>query len=167
MSHMNGHQAAVLLEEELRKHPEYQETQDVEYLLYLLDIERNARRAEREAAARNFAAVTEIAQRLAAKEEAGLLPLIVGPQDVYFVADEQGRIKIGVAKSVPQRLAALQTASATPLRLLGVIPGGGMPLEKLLHARFSDHRIRAEWFSADILDDVQKLLDVLGAEEEA
>jgi len=80
-----------------------------------------------------------------------------GPQSVYFIADEHGNVKIGYASSVGWRLANLQTANASELTLLVEIPDGGPKLERELHKRFSEHRVRGEWFrlAPEILDYIE------------
>lgn len=64
---------------------------------------------------------------------------------VYLISNGP-YVKIGVAKSVRRRLAALQTASAAKLTLLGVLPGGRL-LEQNLHARYASKRVQGEWFA--------------------
>jgi hypothetical protein len=64
---------------------------------------------------------------------------------VYFISDDLGHIKIGVAKDVSLRREGLQTASPTELRIEAT-QRGGVPVEKKLHARFSDARMIGEWF---------------------
>ena len=69
------------------------------------------------------------------------------PTDVYFVqSGESGPIKIGVAVDVAARIAVLQTATPTPLELLGVVPRGGRELERLLHKELAEDRLTGEWF---------------------
>ncbi len=68
------------------------------------------------------------------------------PRSVYFIADEYGNVKIGYAVCVGYRLSCLQTGNASELTLLAEIPGGGPPLERELHERFAEHRVRGEWF---------------------
>lgn len=68
---------------------------------------------------------------------------------VYFIADEDGFIKIGFAKSVASRLAALQTASRQELTLLAAIPGS-MSDEAALHRKFTSDHVRGEWFRPSI-----------------
>lgn len=64
---------------------------------------------------------------------------------VYFI--QAGRsIKIGLATNVKARMAELQTGNHEELQLLGFIPGDRC-LERQLHRRFSEFRIRGEWFS--------------------
>lgn len=64
---------------------------------------------------------------------------------VYFV-EAEGRIKIGWSKRVATRMAALQTGNATPIRLLGTIPGA-RSVERRLHDRFAHLRLSGEWFN--------------------
>src|SRR3990167_7886868 len=65
---------------------------------------------------------------------------------VYFIrAGEAGPVKIGFTRDIDARLRALQCAAHEKLRLIRQIVGGGA-VEKWMHRRFSEHRIRAEWF---------------------
>lgn len=68
----------------------------------------------------------------------------IGPH-VYFVEAENGLVKIGYSANVAIRLRALLTTSATPLKLLGWLPGG-TDLERDLHDRLADSRSHGEWF---------------------
>lgn len=65
---------------------------------------------------------------------------------VYFVKDHTGAVKIGLAKNVDKRIAALQTAHAYNLDLIRVIPGGALE-EWACHFEFRSQRIRGEWFT--------------------
>jgi hypothetical protein len=66
---------------------------------------------------------------------------------VYFVrAGKRGPIKIGYANDVRSRLQKGQTLNHEPLVLLGIVPGG-KELETALHAKFSEYRLRGEWFA--------------------
>ena len=67
-------------------------------------------------------------------------------------------IKIGASCNVPQRMGNLQTASAHELSLIGVLYGG-MHLERLLHERFREHRVRGEWFTLRVLPDLLELIE--------
>jgi hypothetical protein len=67
------------------------------------------------------------------------------PLYVYFIGTEHGPIKIGSARSPYQRLCTLQTANAEELYLFAYAEGG-VRLERELHTRFSDLRLRGEWF---------------------
>lgn len=64
---------------------------------------------------------------------------------VYFIQDAIGNVKIGRAKDVKQRLAALQTAHAEELKILRVLDGGPVEEWECQHA-FRELRIRGEWF---------------------
>lgn len=73
---------------------------------------------------------------------------------VYLLQQgDAGPVKIGSTASLRQRLSALQTASPVPLRVLALLPGG-QDEERALHARFTEHRLRGEWYepAAEILD---------------
>lgn len=67
-----------------------------------------------------------------------------GEGEVYFVATGT-EVKIGVAKDPLARMATLQIGSAATLRLLGSMFGGA-DLERVLHRRFAQYRIRGEWY---------------------
>lgn len=70
-----------------------------------------------------------------------------GSPTIYFIEDPAARaIKIGYSANVGRRLQELQISSATPLRLLGVMPGT-IYQEQRLHQMF-DH-MHGEWFRAD------------------
>jgi hypothetical protein len=70
-----------------------------------------------------------------------------GTDCIYFVQAQQLRlIKIGFSSNVPKRLAALKTGCPDSLELLNIIPGGAQ-MEKALHQRFSEQRVRGEWFT--------------------
>lgn len=65
---------------------------------------------------------------------------------VYFIqAGNDGLIKIGHARSVTKRLAALQTGSAHDLKVIYEMRGGLLE-EQGLHAAFKTHRVQGEWF---------------------
>jgi hypothetical protein len=69
-------------------------------------------------------------------------------REVYFVrGDVSGLIKIGVTNDIERRLRSLQTFSAEPLTLLGVLvcPDYGRS-EGWVHAQFSAARSHGEWF---------------------
>lgn len=68
----------------------------------------------------------------------------------YFVSDGE-YIKIGVAKDLSKRLAALQTANARKLEMLFAIPANSekhaFELEKILHHQYSHFAMNGEWFN--------------------
>lgn len=61
--------------------------------------------------------------------------------------DLEGPIKIGFSTDVRGRCCTFDEHSPFPVKCLGVIPGD-MLMEKSLHEKFSEYRIRAnrEWF---------------------
>lgn len=66
----------------------------------------------------------------------------------YFIqAGTDGPVKIGVAQDVEKRIKELQTGCPDDLRLIGRIQGN---CESELHKRFSQFRLRGEWFNPDI-----------------
>jgi len=66
---------------------------------------------------------------------------------IYFFGCETSReIKIGITSGrVEKRLATLQTARGHKINLLATLPGT-IKLERALHDRFSQHRLKGEWF---------------------
>lgn len=89
-------------------------------------------------------------------------PVDTDAQSVYFVAEDkpEGRIKIGIAQDVRQRLRTLRTASSDPLVLLGVMPGGRRQ-EQRLHRQFGHARTHGEWFDPhpDLIAYIEKNAD--------
>lgn len=71
----------------------------------------------------------------------------VGTGDnLYFIQDGAGPIKIGRGGNARKRLALLQVGNPRPLKLLAEIVGDGC-MEPFWHICFSPFRIRGEWFS--------------------
>ncbi len=64
---------------------------------------------------------------------------------IYFIGAESGPIKIGKARNVKSRLSGIQTGHPEVLSCLGVMMGPER-LEVGLHSRFSQYRLRGEWF---------------------
>lgn len=80
------------------------------------------------------------------------------PGVVYFVADEEGFIKIGHTTDLHSRIASLRTGSRQELKLLGHRPGGRAD-EAALHKRFAHLRKRGEWFqgAADLTSYIEEV----------
>lgn len=82
---------------------------------------------------------------------------------VYFIQQgDDGPIKIGVASSSEQRLAALQSSNPAPLRLLGEMSVGddwfvAREVELRWHERFRSDRLSGEWFasSPELLEEIR------------
>jgi hypothetical protein len=64
---------------------------------------------------------------------------------VYFISDGVGHVKIGYSVDVQTRLREIQAHNAFPLTVLAVLKGGS-EVERALHERFAEHRVRGEWF---------------------
>lgn len=81
---------------------------------------------------------------------------------VYFVqAEWGGPIKIGYCRDGGEtaRLKQIQTHNPDPLCITRVIPGD-LTVERALHHRFADLRIRGEWFyPAPVLASVADAID--------
>lgn len=67
---------------------------------------------------------------------------------VYFVAAGD-RVKIGFGKSIPKRVASLQTSCPEEMRLVYWEPGD-WSTEAKYHSRFKTRRLRGEWFSLQL-----------------
>jgi len=85
---------------------------------------------------------------------------------VYFILGEDtGRCKIGHARDVERRLRGFQTGSSEELTIYGVIPAvNPFAMEKAIHKRFAELRIRGEWFT--ITDELIGFVDMYGYELE-
>ena len=80
--------------------------------------------------------------------------------NIYFIrVGADGPIKVGFTKVAPlKRLDALQCGCPWELRLIGSIRGTKTN-EKWLHDhKFTQFKMRREWFSAEILDEVHQIL---------
>jgi len=78
---------------------------------------------------------------------------------IYFVQQgDDGPIKIGKAKGLAARVASLQCANPTPLRLLAHFSAAGA-VETALHKHFRRYRVRGEWFepAAPILAYIERV----------
>lgn len=65
---------------------------------------------------------------------------------IYFIANGQSQVKIGVSVNPKIRLAALQANSPNDtLEFIRIIPGGAKT-ELWLHRRYAKYRIVGEWF---------------------
>ena len=64
---------------------------------------------------------------------------------IYFIAQGDKYVKIGVAQNPEQRLVELQTGNPYKLRLMVAFPGGKEE-EAWIHKQFECGRLRGEWF---------------------
>jgi Meiotically up-regulated gene 113 len=67
---------------------------------------------------------------------------------VYFISPDDGTVKIGFTTCLKSRLRSLRTAHPKKLMILLVVPGTRED-EQELHRRFSNLRVRGEWFKLD------------------
>jgi len=67
------------------------------------------------------------------------------PDDLYFIRQKGGPVKIGRARDARARLATLQIGSPYDLELIGVLSGCG-ECEAEFHRGLSVNRLRGEWF---------------------
>lgn len=92
----------------------------------------------------------------------GALAVLFAAPKVYLIETTEGphRIKIGTSVDPARRFADLASVSAVELRLVRVI-AGDQDVERALHARFADCRIRGEWFEGYALHEVLKAMEEL------
>lgn len=70
-----------------------------------------------------------------------------GQRDLYaFEVEDIDAVKIGIANDVERRLQEIQVATPLTVKLMRVWPGLAC-LERSIHQRVADHRIRGEWFT--------------------
>lgn len=83
---------------------------------------------------------------------------------VYFIQEKIGEkapVKVGVARKPENRLAELQTGNSRTLIIISQIgplsERRAYHLERQLHKKFKKHRIRGEWFTGVILQNIKEL----------
>jgi hypothetical protein len=64
---------------------------------------------------------------------------------IYFIASEDGRVKIGYSKNPKARLANMQTGSSSQLKIIALSPANQVE-ERKLHQQFDEYRVHREWF---------------------
>lgn len=73
-------------------------------------------------------------------------------QNLYII-ECQGYFKIGVASDIASRLAQLSTGNPFPLTVQCVYKfENADPVERALHQRYKDNRVRGEWFELSYED---------------
>ena len=90
------------------------------------------------------------------------------PSMVVYLLECDGKIKIGVAKSISSRIAAMQTGNPYQITLKGEYKTASEQkarrIEKELHAKFSAKQLLGEWFA---LDEQETLEAIQYVEKEA
>ena len=77
---------------------------------------------------------------------------------VYFIADYKNNVcKIGFSERPKRRLKSLQTGYPFNLSLVKTIKGDIM-LEKSLHYKYRDIKIKGEWFKLDGIDELKNII---------
>lgn len=67
---------------------------------------------------------------------------------IYFIRDQQNRVKIGVTKDrLPERLSSIQTCNADRLVVARTINDANGAAERWLHHHYADRHIGGEWFT--------------------
>lgn len=54
-------------------------------------------------------------------------------------------VKIGRSETPRRRIKSIDSNMPTPISFYGIVPGNWF-VERLYHNRFSEHRVRGEWF---------------------
>ena len=73
---------------------------------------------------------------------------------IYFIqVGDKGAVKIGFAKDVEKRFAALQTGNHETLKLLKEIQGE-IELEQEIHSLLGNYHLRGEWYNPDVMQNV-------------
>lgn len=114
---------------------------------------------------RSFGTGDQVIDRIVWKTEPGLsfVPHHRTSRCVYFIhAPALRRIKIGTTTELKRRLRDIQRQPelrAIELVLVGYIDGGDV-VERLIHEKFTAHRISHEWFADVILADARELIEL-------
>jgi Meiotically up-regulated gene 113 len=81
---------------------------------------------------------------------------------IYVILNRTEKaLKIGKADCIATRLATLQTASATPLELVGYVDGDEFR-ERQIHRALHADRTNGEWFAASAWPKIAKIFQRLG-----
>lgn len=89
-----------------------------------------------------------------------------------FCQDDPGKgfVKIGHSKDIGNRLSQLRTGSPIQAQMFAIVLAGhskrlALSLEKRLHKKFADRRVRGEWFRFDFDSDADKQIFNVGCRE--
>jgi hypothetical protein len=76
----------------------------------------------------------------------------------YFIAADEGPIKIGHSVNVQSRLKTLQSSCPLKLSVYAVAPGGEQR-ESAYHCQFGEYRLHGEWFERvpEIMAEIDRL----------
>ena len=76
---------------------------------------------------------------------------------VYFLEEENGRVKIGKADNYEKRINSISTSCPYDIKLIGLVESEDChSLERRFHRKYNAYRIRGEWF--DIPESEKKLI---------
>lgn len=82
----------------------------------------------------------------------------VAPSGVVYFIYCAGRVKIGFATDIVDRLSAISTHAPFPITLLLTIRGD-MADERAFHERFKEARVNREWFDLSLSSDLAHFLE--------
>lgn len=81
---------------------------------------------------------------------------------VYFIKDELGRTKIGYSNDPSKRVQEIDSHTSLDISLMGRVETyQPRKLEAFLHKKFSDRRLKKEWFDLTPIDE-QFVGDLIG-----
>lgn len=72
--------------------------------------------------------------------------------NIYFIEDEIGNIKIGVSKHPNKRKKELQTGSSFSLKVIYIIENIPFSFEKHIHKICEKYKINGEWFTSNVIN---------------
>lgn len=88
-----------------------------------------------------------------------------GWKRVYILKDDRGYVKIGCSKNIDSRLRNISTQGALEEveRYYTDYCSNAFELEEIMHEKFSDFRIKGEWFNADFEICKKELIDIFSS----
>lgn len=76
--------------------------------------------------------------------------------NIYFIEDKIGNIKIGVSKNPNKRKEELQIGNSSALKIVYIIENIAFSFEKHIHNICEKYRISGEWFKKEVIDHLLK-----------
>lgn len=135
----------------------------VDALVVLASASRAALDAE--AAGEAAAAEVALASCIVAIEALGFERRQAGQStepSLYAARASDGRVKIGISRSLATRVADLRGSAGLPIQMLGALPPAAR-LERQIHKLLKAHRTGGEWFApCPEVDEVARAVEVLG-----
>lgn len=76
--------------------------------------------------------------------------------NLYFIEDEIGNIKIGISKDPKKRKEELQVGNFSLLKIIYIIENVPFSFEKHVHTICQKYKINGEWFELGIINHLFK-----------